>query len=1133
MLFISDYEVARTAELLRGERDFARCDSGCHTEIPAAICYWAADERVAILSPPVLGLEDSRTVPPSLVTRFGKGVYRAYAGTSPEHFREMVASLLKDRLRPVASLLGGCSEEDFRRRWRELRAPVFAALGIAAEGLLPGVRLSGDALGTFSVVQAEVWICVCEAWAHRAEGLPPVFEDDLRRYVDGWVFPAALEKFSDFTSWLLDHELDDQEEQSYCARAVEAAAYRRAGLPNPAAEKWVVAYVLFEGVLAESDQPERKRARIATERARDTLPAEILREIAEIVIWTGMSGLHRRQAGRKPDWNRDIFWVYQMLERAGHGDIAAGLQRQTSIALPVRELAPRLAAVIDGCTAREAAAILTQRELWWPVVFSGDRADFDMLQASLERKLGPFGAASLLCEMLIEGRIPHACLDYLGRVEGLAVAEPGTRAGVRPGGRPALYLDPVFFWLHVRALTLAGQADEALDEIEDLDRWSCPPSHPLPHKHDAVIAMALRESGRGDRALAILEDRWARGLPDRLLPYMAVELGPAYFAVGRFRESVTVLRKGLVKAEESASSAVPLLRAQLQYALLRSGLPPESELWEISNNLWPVNPGEMPVPDRLASVMNAPPPPGNRLADLYIALAHLEELRREPGAARRSQILDRLAGLSAEAAERGDCFIHVQAERARALDRELRGEPPAWDAVRRVAARYGAEPPVECAIRPAVAAVQTGDLPGALDCLREADRLVTQAVSKLEDFELTAAMEVVRADDRSAFTGIAVATGLPRIAEELWRDPARRLLRRGVVADNATVQAYADKVALPRTAVLESCGGSLVLTINEAGRPPACDVLLPAGDLGPLAARIGTRIANWTPGRHGDPLDVPRWHEFAGRLRAELRARLHPGDHVVVIESADLAPLPWHLALGPSWVFAYAPSWGSMLLRPPPAADRLRVGALAVPRFGESPAVEEALRGSLTASVKDAGHAGLPHAQAEGTRADAEALTGILENTDLCTLLCHGLVNAGTSSVSLLLSADGRLPPGDSVACSRSGLRHQFDWRRAARAARAPRVILSAACSSGLSHVRGGQQVGLFSALRHRGLRTLIAPRWDIMAEQVLPTLDRTRALIIDGRRPGDALRTACLEAEQSGVPAWIAWSLALEGDWI
>src|SRR5258706_13079396 len=132
-----------------------------------------------------------------------------------------------------------------------------------------------------------------------------------------------------------------------------------------------------------------------------------------------------------------------------------------------------------------------------------------------------------------------------------------------------------------------------------------------------------------------------------------------------------------------------------------------------------------------------------------------------------------------------------------------------------------------------------------------------------------------------------------------------------------------------------------------------------------------------------------------------------------------------------------------MLLRPDPAEGQPRVGALCVPRFGESPAVEAGLRGSLAASRADAERAGLVYTEAEGPQADEAALIGILETSDLCTLLCHGLIDAGRSSVSLLLAAEGRLPLGDAIAAARSGLPHRLDWRTGTRTKPPPRVISS------------------------------------------------------------------------------------------
>jgi hypothetical protein len=68
---------------------------------------------------------------------------------------------------------------------------------------------------------------------------------------------------------------------------------------------------------------------------------------------------------------------------------------------------------------------------------------------------------------------------------------------------------------------------------------------------------------------------------------------------------------------------------------------------------------------------------------------------------------------------------------------------------------------------------------------------------------------------------------------------------------------------------------------------------------------------------------------------------------------------------------------------------------------------------------------------------------------------------------------------------------HRFGGRDAANVPRTPQVVFSAACSSGLSHIAGvGERLGLMAGPRGGGTRALVAPRWDIVAEDVLPILD-------------------------------------------
>jgi hypothetical protein len=60
-------------------------------------------------------------------------------------------------------------------------------------------------------------------------------------------------------------------------------------------------------------------------------------------------------------------------------------------------------------------------------------------------------------------------------------------------------------------------------------------------------------------------------------------------------------------------------------------------------------------------------------------------------------------------------------------------------------------------------------------------------------------------------------------------------------------------------------------------------------------------------------------------------------------------------------------------------------------------------------------------------------------------------------------------------------------------------VILSAACGTGGSHIVGlGEHLGLYNVLSQVGLRTLVAPQWDIVAADVIPILSEIRTGLLN-----------------------------------
>ena len=110
------------------------------------------------------------------------------------------------------------------------------------------------------------------------------------------------------------------------------------------------------------------------------------------------------------------------------------------------------------------------------------------------------------------------------------------------------------------------------------------------------------------------------------------------------------------------------------------------------------------------------------------------------------------------------------------------------------------------------------------------------------------------------------------------------------------------------------------------------------------------RLTVWYPEQPGSPFDFPDWHQIVAWLHSELQGRIQDGDHLVVIEHKSLVGLPWHLALAPRWRCSYMPGWVSMLdesgIRP---GDTSHVGIFAVPRYGDSSIVRQAISDTVAA----------------------------------------------------------------------------------------------------------------------------------------------------------------------------------------
>jgi len=299
---------------------------------------------------------------------------------------------------------------------------------------------------------------------------------------------------------------------------------------------------------------------------------------------------------------------------------------------------------------------------------------------------------------------------------------------------------------------------------------------------------------------------------------------------------------------------------------------------------------------------------------------------------------------------------------------------------------------------------------------------------------------------------------------------------------------------------------------------------------------MSARLANWWPGRPGDPLDVPAWASVERWLTEQIGSLADGPCHVVIIEPRQALGLPWHTIGGGRWTCSYISSWSVLLdlASSPPRPPAASIGTVTVPRVDEDPEIVDAFAASGGRSRALGTTAGLALFQLSGEAANSNAVDALLACSDLAKFLCHGYVSARENEVSLMLAADGGLPLVHVVAAAgEAGRRQRYGWRDMQAIDNAPPVIVTAACEAGqVQDAPLGERLGIFRAMRHAGTRSFIAPRWEALADRVIPIIDDTIELIVSGDHSVAAALTIASQRAEPAHPRWIAWTLALEGDW-
>jgi hypothetical protein len=186
-----------------------------------------------------------------------------------------------------------------------------------------------------------------------------------------------------------------------------------------------------------------------------------------------------------------------------------------------------------------------------------------------------------------------------------------------------------------------------------------------------------------------------------------------------------------------------------------------------------------------------------------------------------------------------------------------------------------------------------------------------------------------------------------------------------------------------------------------------------------------------------------------------------------------------------------------------------------------------------TAIRAEAQRRGLELAIVTGLQADTSGVLDLLSDTDVATVLCHGLIDPARPELALLVASDRQLPSQHPIAAgSRHGQAHQLTWCALQTIKRGPAIVLSGACSTSQGPFGGmGERLGLFGALRSRGTRTVIAPACDAVAADMLTQLAEVRSLLLDGLPAAAAVKHVG-DRQATRLPTWRARTLGLEGNW-
>jgi tetratricopeptide (TPR) repeat protein len=1132
-------------QLFRGELRTARCEV-CGDPLDAdlsIVCVSEDPPRLDVSLGSRAGPDPSSVAASALGSFSGDGI----AHETTDQLIECIAARIKRRIavfnEAASAATDGRTHEFVEKHWRRFTPEVFAA-GIASlSAAVPGVVLvltavagkknaeSPDPLRYFAQLQANTWLGLCMSWMRDGTHSDSL-QQDLDRYVlSGVVLPGAVEKFDRFAAALLGKDM--MFHSVYTVEAVRAALHGREGIPNPGARGWALSVISFEYAYRRNLEtlPAKLRLmRVTKDLARNTIAYADAWWAAKAFL-ASLREQDDPEAADVPDLGERLDTLTDVVEFVGHGSIVARIVSELLPDLTVESLLHFAEAARQrGDDVRSVLTLI--RQVDEPLIRQRRIDDLELLADGLLSRF-PSSDSRAAVEAWLGSRLK------LLRLPERFLARVGVEAQEWEAGLDGHHAAP-FLTERSNALRLSGKSEAALTAARqalDVLPENAPSENRAVGKMN--VAILLRETGSPDAALDILAeiaDNAPVGNRLNALQSMAVTLA----TLRRTTEAVTALERALALAHGPYEGEAPAVHAMI--ANLTAWDAPEHSVATIR--------GLLKDPAVLAQAQVLLPVSATLICLIPVAPQLLDDLNID-------EVRVSLTSLKDQAAASGDLRVACEAARATAWFDELLGSDDAeaaWLAALDLSRDLGSPDDIGVLVRLAAFAYARDDVPTARALLKGSPAALRRRFGGAVDL-----LSIARGaeDLRELIQGLAgdLLDFMERSGTPAWvdlryvADLGRSAVARAMVPgsdhreddepwpDDDTVATIAD----PRRAVavvewIETGGYfmSFITTIKPDGTVRAQFLRVPDEDIFAVATLLPNLVRGWRRGREGDPLDDPRWQAVvAWWQEVLLSGGLVDGDHVVVLEHPDLVGLPWQAASGSRWTCSYSSGWFALLTRPH-VETPTSIGIVRVPKFGDTEEVRTALLLSTDQTRALAHQNHLTLTVTEGPEADATAVVSLLKSVDVAKLLCHGYMDVKTSEVGLAVAADGSLPLRQSIAAgTKQGRRHRLDWSELQGLGRAPQVVFSLACLSGVVHTAGlGERLGLFTAFSSAGTLSLIAPRWEVPPREVAPILDAALELWLgDGMDLSQALQQACVEASRTLAPRY-AWCLTLEGTW-